>query len=37
MGGAYESGNGFNVVVVYIDLLCLKLKLVLKIKKGGFM
>ena len=37
VGGAYEPGNGFNVVAAHTDSPCPKLKPVSKIKKGGFM
>ena len=34
--GAYEPGNGFNVVAAHTDSPCPKLKPVTKIEKGGF-
>ena len=37
VGGAYEPGNGFNVVAAHTDSPCPKLKPVSKITKGGFM
>jgi len=37
VGGAYEPGNGFNVVAAHTDSPCPKLKPITKIKKGGFM
>jgi aspartyl aminopeptidase len=36
VGGAYEPGNGFNVVAAHTDSPCPKLKPVTKIEKGGF-